>query len=105
MVRKVIYWVFATVLVVGLVPGSILAGTTQTGNGCPSGAHYNLNIIGMDKAKNVDPNSVTSQGHRIFVSLGSKDNKATTKILLVQGTDFAALDYDGTSMTIWFEVL
>ena len=59
----------------------------------------------MDKAKNVDPDSITSQGHRIFVPLGSKDNKATTKILLVEGTDFAVLDYDGTSMTIWFEVI
>jgi len=104
MVRKVVYWAFATVLVVGLVPGSILAGTTQTGNGCPSGAHYNLNIIGMEKAKNVDPNSVTSQGHRIFVQLGSKDNKATTKILLVEGTDFAVLDYDGTDGQAKFQL-
>jgi len=104
MVHKVTYWIFATVLVVGLVPGSILAATSETGNGCPSGAHYNLNIIGMDKAKNVDPNSVTSQGHRIFVQLGSKDNKATTKILLVEGTEFAVLDYDGTDGEAKFQL-
>ncbi len=104
MKRKVIFWAVATVLVVGLVPGSILASTAQTGNGAPSGAHYNLNIIGMDKTKNVDPDSITSQGHRIFAALGSKDNKATTKILLVEGTDFAVLDYDGTDGQAKFQL-
>ncbi len=104
MMHKVIYWVVATVLVVGLLPGSILAGVEQTGNGAPSGAHYNLNIIGMDKAKNVDPNSVTSQGHRIFVPLGSKNEKMTTKILLVEGDDFAVLDYDGTDGSARFQL-
>jgi hypothetical protein len=104
MVRKVVYWAFATVLVIGLVPASILGAAGETGNGAPSGAHYNLNIIGMEKAKNVDPDSITSQGHRIFVQLGSKDNKATTKILLVEGTDFAVLDYDGTDGSAKFQL-
>ena len=104
MKRKVVIWVVTTVLVVGLVPGSIFGATGQTGNGCPSGAHYNLNIIGMDKAKNVDPDSITSQGHRIFVRLGSRDTKATTKILLVEGTEFAVLDYDGTDGEAKFQL-
>jgi|GEM_PF-4529027 len=91
-----------------LMPALAAAGQTETGNGCPSGAHYNLNLIGMAHAKNVDPNAVADDGHRIFVQLGSKDSAATTKISLVQGEDFAVLDYDGTdgsAMTIWFQVI
>jgi hypothetical protein len=87
-----------------LMPAPAAAGQTETGNGCPSGAHYNLNIIGMAHAKNVDPNSVTSNGHRIFVQLGSKNNTATTKISLVEGTDFAVLDYDGTDGQAKFQL-
>jgi hypothetical protein len=60
------------------------------GNALPSGAHYNLNLIGMAKAKNVDPDSITSEGHRIFVALNGN-----TRINLSEG-DFAVLDYDGT---------
>jgi len=104
MVRKVVYWAFATVVVVGLVPASVLGATGTTGNGAPSGAHYSLNIIGMDKAKNVDPDSITSQGHRIFVQLGSSNDKKTTKILLVEGADFAVLDYDGTDGSAKFQL-
>ena len=40
-----------------------------TGNGAPSGPHYNLNIIGVDKAKK--PNMVGTNGHTIFVPLKS----------------------------------
>jgi len=104
MKSKVVFCVLATAMVVALVPTWVAAGTTETGNGCPSGAHYNLNIIGMSKAKNVDPASITSDGHRIFVSLGSKDNAATTKILLEQGPDFAVLDYDGTDGSAKFQL-
>jgi hypothetical protein len=104
MKRKVFVCVLATVMVVGLVASAARAATTETGNGGPSGAHYNLNIIGMEKPKNVDPDSLTSDGHRIFVGLGSKDNTATTKILLVEGTDFAVLDYDGTDGQARFQL-
>jgi len=101
---KVVFWALAAAVVVSLAPAPAMAGTSTTGNGCPSGAHYNLNIIGMDKAKNVDPDSITSDGHRLFVQLGSKDTKATTKILLVEGTDFAVLDYDGTDGEAKFQL-
>lgn len=36
-----------------------------TGNGAPSGAHYNLNIIGVPKTKTSDMTG--NQGRRIFV--------------------------------------
>lgn len=104
MKRKVSVCVLATVVVVGLVSSAARGATSVTGNGGPSGAHYNLNIIGMEKAKHVDPNSITSSGHRIFVGLGSKDNTATTKILLEEGTDFAVLDYDGTDGQARFQL-
>ena len=60
-----------------------------TGNGAPSGAHYNLNIIGVPKNKTatMDDNS----GHRIFVPLGGK-----TSIWLKEGDPFAVLDANGT---------
>ncbi|UCD53077.1 MAG: IPT/TIG domain-containing protein, partial [Phycisphaerales bacterium] len=81
-----------------------LAEQAKTGNGCPSGAHYNLNIIGKDKTKNIDPDSITSQGRRIFVQLGKKDNAATTKIMLEEGETFAVLDYDGTDGRAAFQL-
>ena len=64
------------------------AGSTSTGNGAPSGAHYSLNIIGVskDKAAAMDGNS----GHRIFVPLWGK-----AKINLTQG-EFGVLDANGT---------
>lgn len=69
-----------------------------TGNGAPSGAHYNLNIVGVAKAKN--PDMSTAGGNVIFVSLGTKDGAAvTTKILLEQSAnagEFAVLDKNGT---------
>jgi hypothetical protein len=104
MKRKVSVYVWATVVVVGLVSSVARGATGTTGNGAPSGAHYNLNIIGMEKAKHVDPTLITSSGHRIFVGLGSKDNTATTKILLEEGTDFAVLDYDGTDGQARFQL-
>jgi len=58
------------------------------GNGAPSGAHYNLNLIGVDKDKTANMNG--NRGHRIFVKLWGK-----TKILLSEG-DFEVLDANGT---------
>ena len=40
----------------------------QTGNGAPSGPHYNLNIIGVEKAKEAPLTG--SERHTIFVALG-----------------------------------
>lgn len=104
MKSKAILCAMATAMVITVVPLPVLATTSETGNGAPSGAHYNLNIIGMSKAKNVDPDSITSQGHRIFVQLGNKDNAATTRILLLEGEDFAVLDYDGTDGRATFQL-
>ena len=60
----------------------------QQGNGAPSGAHYNLNIIGVDKGKTADMTG--NMGHRIFVKLEGK-----TKINLGEG-EFQVLDANGT---------
>jgi hypothetical protein len=69
-----------------------------TGNGGPSGSHYNLNIIGVAKEKSSDMTG--GDGHRIFVSLGSNKpaDPVSTKILLSQSTDgsFQVLDANGT---------
>jgi hypothetical protein len=67
-----------------------------TGNGAPSGAHYNLNILGVSHAKSGD---LTGGGNVIFVGLGSKTSTVTTKILLEQSASagvFEVLDKDGT---------
>jgi len=62
---------------------------TKTGNGAPSGPHYNLNLIGVpkDKTAAMDDNN----GHRIFVKLEGK-----SKILLAEGETFQVLDANGT---------
>jgi hypothetical protein len=76
-----------------------------TGNGAPSGPHYGLNIIGVPKAKTADMTG--DSGHRIFVSLGSKNNPVETKIMLSQSTTdgvFRVLDANGTDGTASFEL-
>lgn len=68
-----------------------------TGNGAPSGPHFNLNIIGVSHDKN--PNMNGGSGNVIFVDLGTKSGVAvTTKILLSQAADgvFEVLDKNGT---------
>lgn len=68
----------------------------QTGNGAPSGPHFNLNIIGVSHDKSPNMNG---SGNVIFVDLGSKTGDAvTTKILLSQAADgvFEVLDKNGT---------
>jgi len=67
-----------------------LAAKDVTGNGAPSGAHYNLNIIGVPKEKKGE--TWENNGHRIFVKLWSKD----TKIMLLKGESFNVIDSDGT---------
>jgi hypothetical protein len=90
--------------------------TASTGNGAPSGEHYNLNIIAVPHAKSGD---LTGGGNVIFVGLGTKTEAVTTKILLEQSATgvFEVLDKDGTdgqakfslplpgSYTVWARAL
>lgn len=72
----------------------IAADSAITGNGAPSGAHYNLNIIGVDNPKK--PPMVGNDGHTIFVALGSWKNQTTveTDIWLTPG-EFQVCDANG----------
>ena len=63
------------------------SGTQLTGNNAPSGAHFNLNIIGVPKNKTAD---MTGGGNRIFVPLSG-----SCKISLSEG-DFQVLDANCT---------
>lgn len=76
------------------------------GNGAPSGAHYNLNIIGVAKNKTADLSG--NNGHRIFVQLYGGESATSlngkqwsqvskeNKILLSPGTSFQVTDANGT---------
>jgi len=48
------------------------AGVTTTGNGAPSGPHFNLNIIGVPKDKTAT--MTIGDGHRIFIQLNGGEN-------------------------------
>lgn len=65
-----------------------------TGNGAPSGAHFNLNIIGVPKNKT----ATITTGGRIFVPLNG-----STRILLSEG-DFQVLDANGTDGSAAFQL-
>jgi len=84
-------------------PGAVRA---QTGNGAPSGPHYNLNIIGVSHDKN--PNMDGGSGNVIFVALGTKHGSpVSTKILLNQSAAagvFEVLDKNGTDGEASFEL-
>jgi hypothetical protein len=69
-------------------------GTATTGNGAPSGSHYNLNIIGVPQGKTAD---ITSGG-RIFVPLSG-----SCKIMLSEGS-FDVLDANCTDGTSGFQL-
>lgn len=71
-------------------------GNNENGNGFPSGPHYNLNLIGVDKEKTADMTG--NNGHRIFVKLWGN-----TKINLSEG-DFQVLDANGTDGTAAFQL-
>ena len=93
--KKFLSVVTLVALAVLVVPVDTNAVTT--GNGAPSGAHYNLNIIGVPKGKTADMTG--NSGHRIFVPL-----EGQTKIWLCEaGEDvncpnegFQVLDANGT---------
>jgi len=90
---------------------------STTGNGAPSGTHFDLNIIGVSHGKNANAN--LASGNVIFVGLGTRDVAVTTKILLSQSAPgvFEVLDKDGTdgeasfslpapgSYTVWARAL
>ncbi len=78
-------------LVISAAP--VMAGT---GNGAPSGAHYNLNIIGVSNPKTAD--MTDTSGHVIFVPLSGK-----ASIQLKEG-DFAVLDANGTDGKASFQL-
>jgi hypothetical protein len=77
-------------------PGLPNESSLATGNGAPSGAHYNLNIIGVPKDKSADFNG--GNGGRIFVDL-----VGSTKINLTEGT-YQVLDANGTDGTAAFQL-
>lgn len=67
------------------------------GNGAASGAHYNLNIIGVEKDKTADMTG--NNGHRIFVGFEGK-----IKIKLTEGDDFQVMDANGTDGEASFQL-
>ena len=67
-----------------------------TGNGAPSGPHYNLNIIGVSQDKS--PDFSGGNGGRIFVDL-----VGSTRINLTMG-DYQVLDANGTDGTAAFQL-
>src|SRR5262245_23826633 len=72
----------------------LLLAVDVTGNGAPSGQHYNLNIIGTT-AKKME----VDNGNVIFVPLAGK-----TKISLLEGDDFQVLDKNGTDGEAVFQL-
>jgi hypothetical protein len=84
--RKLVIFLALAFVVALALPA--LAGNTA--DGTLSGPHYNLNIIGVPKAKKADMNN--SNRHSIFVALGSNDSVASSKIYLIQGPDFKVCD-------------
>ncbi len=97
--------IFVIALVVMLLTVGVSPVITATGNSAPTGSHYNLNIIGVPKAKTAD--MTNDNGHRIFVNLGSKTaDPVNTKILLSQSTDgtFRVLDANGTDGKASFQL-
>jgi len=79
-----------------------VAQQSTTGNGAPSGTHYDLNIIGVSHDKNANMNQ--GAGNVIFVGLGSDDRTVTTNIQLSSGTTFQVLDKNGTDGTASFQL-
>ncbi|TMV45833.1 hypothetical protein FE783_28295 [Paenibacillus mesophilus] len=89
-------------MLVGLLSAALtlsaagVTGAESTGNGAPSGAHYNLNIIGVSHDKNAD--MTNNDGRRIFVPL-----EGSSRILLSQG-DYQVLDANGTDGSAAFRL-
>jgi hypothetical protein len=88
------------IVVMVLSIGAAYAYQADTGRGGPSGPHFNLNLIGMQKAKKADFDANCGNGHRIFVPMeGTKSGKPPVKIMLTESPDdvtFEVIDCDGT---------
>ena len=89
--------VSAAALALGLALSMLPVTSGATGNGAPSGAHYNLNLIGVPKNKTADMTG--NNGHRIFVKLDG-----ITKILLQEGAEYQVLDANGTDGIAKFQL-
>lgn len=79
--------------------------SVSTGNGAPSGEHFNLNIIAVQNPKTEMDETVG--GHVIFVLLGNKDASVRSKIMLEQSASagvFAVLDKNGTDGSAAFSL-
>lgn len=83
-----------------LIAATAVSLLAQPGNGAPSGSHYNLNIIGVEKSKTAD--MTNSSRHTIFVALGD-NGYVKTRINLSEG-DYAVLDGNGTDGTAAFQL-
>lgn len=79
-------------LAIGFASTSAMAGNDSTGNGTPSGAHYNLNIIGVTNPKNVD--MTNSNRHVIFMPLYTPKRKKN-------GNDIYSIDGTSIKGQIW----
>ena len=87
MKKSLISVVLAVVMLVTM--GGVALAGNGNGNGAPSGAHYNLNIIGAPGEKN--DNFTGGNGSRIFV-----DRTGQTQFFVQAGTSYQILDHDGT---------
>ncbi len=97
MINKVRYTTAITTLVLTIALLVVPVLSSATGNGAPSGDHYNLNLIGVPKNKTAE--MTNNDGHRIFVPLWGK-----TKILLQEGATFNVLDANGTDGAAKFQL-
>lgn len=93
MKRILILGIVVVVALAMVIPASLNA-QAGNGNGAPSGAHFNLNIIGVPKTKTAD----MSSGNRIFVPL-----YGSAKIMLAPGP-YAVLDANGTDGVASFQL-
>ena len=69
--------------ITAVIVGMGLAASALAGGINLKGPHYNLNIIGVENPKSSPMTG--SDRHTIFVGLGSKDSKVTSKIYLAPG--------------------
>ena len=84
---KHLHFYLALILVLALVTPAFAGG----GNGAPSGPHYNLNLIGMEKGKY--PDMTNSNRHTIFVALNNQAG-TNSRIYLTPG-EFQVCDGNG----------
>lgn len=80
------------ILVVALLIA--IPAVAQTGNGGPSGTHYNLNVIGVDKDKSASMDG--TQGHTIFVPLSGNAKILLCDSAVCSDGGFEVLDRNGT---------